>query len=258
MRKRLITLLSIAVFLVAFFTINTLTGPTTRVSASSLHIKTTAQVKRDLGPGIRVMTIGSSVAAGWGDPDGGGYLAIAFHDLSNFTHKNYQIVSWAIPGITSVQVAPHYEHWLTYVHPQIVVISWGGLDDAANHTPLATFAANVHTEIAQALLHGAQVDIVTPPVTEQVYLDGTNGLPYQYFLAEIREADSFHSPNVHVYNVYNQMLSYIDAHHQTLQPYVDNSWHPNLLGHQLAGNLLFDDMSTDASTQLPIQISPLK
>ncbi|MCY0875776.1 MAG: SGNH/GDSL hydrolase family protein [Firmicutes bacterium] len=243
MRKRLLVLISVAVFLLTFFTINTLSGPTTRVSATSLQIKTPTEVKRDLTPGIRVMTIGSSVAAGWGDPNGGGYLAIAFHDLSERTGKHYQIVSWAIPGITTVQVAPHYQHWLTFVHPQIVVISWGGLDDAANHTPLTVFANNVHTEIALALAAGAQVDIVTPPVTEQVYLDGPKGLPYQYFQAEIREAQSFQSPDVHIYNVYNQMLDYIQAHHQTLKPYIDNSWHPNLRGHELGGALLFADIS---------------
>lgn len=248
MRKRLIALITIATFLLAFFAINTLSGPSTRAGAVSMHLKTTSEVTRDLGPGIRVMTIGSSVAAGWGDPNGGGYLSIAFHDLSHMTNKNYQIISWAIPGITTVQVAPHYAHWLHFVHPQVVVISWGGLDDAANHTPLSTFANNVHTEIALALAEGAQVDIVTPPVTEQVYLDGTKGLPYQYFLAEMREAQSFDSPRVHVYNIYNQMVAYIKAHHQTLQPYIDNSWHPNLLGHELGGALLFGDMTDHAET----------
>lgn len=242
MRKRIITWSSIVLFLITLCFVNVPTSLSTRVNAVVVHIKTQSEMKRELTPGIRVLTIGSSVAAGWGDPYGGGYLARAFRQFSNATDTHYQIVSWAIPGITSTQIAPHYPHWLSFVHPQIVVISWGGLDDASNHTPIATFSDEVHQEIALALAIGAKVYVVTPPVTEAVYDDGITGLPYQYFLAEMSVARSFHSPSVHIYDIYDQMLQYMKQNHEGIKPFVDNSWHPDALGHTVGGKLLFEDL----------------
>lgn len=243
MRTRFRGWLTALAFLLTFFGINTPSALSTRVNAVQEHIKTRAEMKHTLAPGIRVLTIGSSVAAGWGDPNGGGYLARAFRKLSVSQSDHYQIISWAVPGITSTQIAPHYPHWLAFVHPQIVVISWGGLDDAANHTPLATFSSEIHQEISLALQAGAQVAVVTPPVTQAVYLDGKQGLPYQYFKAEMQVARSFASPHVFIDDVYDQMVQYMAVHHDSIQPYVDNSWHPNALGHRLGGQLLFSDLT---------------
>jgi len=255
MRKRLTLWAALILFLVAVAGFNLPNSLSTKASAGVLQLKTRAEIKHDLGPGIRVMTIGSSVAAGWGDPYGGGYLARAFRQLSSATQKNYKVISWAVPGITSTQVAPHYAHWLAFVHPQIVVISWGGLDDASNHTPISTFSSQVHQEIALALAAGASVDIVTPPVTEAVYEDGPKGLPYQYFLAEMREAKSFDSPQIHIYDVYDQMIAYMKAHDEGITPFVDNSWHPNALGHEVGGDLLFADMAHTMT--MPVHVLPL-
>ena len=219
------------------------TGTATRVVVSHLNIAKRIAAIHTSTPSVRVMTIGSSVAAGWGDTKGrGGYLARAFQSLSKATGKYYQVISWAIPGVTGVQIAKEYPRWLQYVHPQIVVISWGGLDDAVNHTPFSVFRAQVQNEIRLALARKALVYVVTPPVTEAVYLAGMHGLPYEYLQAEMNVAASFHSPFIHIYNVYDQMLAYLKAHHQTYVPYMENSWHPNAQGHKLAGQLLFTDL----------------
>ncbi len=188
-----------------------------------------------------VMTVGSSVAEGWVDPKGGGYLNRAFRELSLATKVSYKIARKAVAGDYTTKVARQFPMWLREVHPQVVVISWGALDDIEAKTPIATFEQNVRMEISQALAAHSVVVIVTTPITRATYTQFQTLEP-RYMNAEMAAARSFHSPNVVISDVFNQMKSYIAAHHQTYKPYMADGWHPNAAGHALAGQLLYVDL----------------
>lgn len=187
-----------------------------------------------------VMTVGSSVAEGWVDTQGG-YLVRAFASLGKTTGHPYRVVRRAYAGDYSTKVAPEYVKWLATVHPQVVVISWGGLDDIEAKTPLPNFRAAVRTEIKEALDQRAVVVVVTSPVTRATYTQFPKSQA-QFMNAEMAVARSFKSPNVVVADVFDQMKAYLIAHHQTYVPYMADGWHPNAAGHRLAGQLLFADM----------------
>lgn len=189
------------------------------------------------------MTIGSSVAAGWGDAPGmGGYLARAFRSLSAATSTHYRVASWAFGGVTGSQIASHYPAWLQRVKPDIVVISWGGMDDLVAGTPMPVFETVIKTEIQQALAMHAVVMIVTPPVTAAAAVNGLHKEPYLYFQAEIHVARAMDNPNVHVFDVFDQMWNYLQQNHLSYTQFMADGWHPNAAGHALAGHFLFEDM----------------
>lgn len=191
-------------------------------------------------PPQRVLIVGSSVADGWIDAKGG-YLRRAFRSFSAFTGVTYDVVSSAVPGASSVQQAAAYPGWLARVHPTIVAISWGTLDDIHNKTPLPVFGHEVRWEIRLALQQGADVFVVTPPVTKASYTE-YRVQEVQYVREEMRAALAFHSPYVFVFNVFSQMKRYLAIHNRTYVPYMANGWHPNSHGHALAGRLLDHDM----------------
>lgn len=188
------------------------------------------------------MTIGGSVAYGWDDTkQGGGYLARAFRSLSSAGGTRYSIANRAVIGANAIQMATRYPQWLNAVKPNVVVISWGGLNDAWPRTPLSRYQAEISREIALALQIHAVVLVVTPPVTRATYTRYVLQEP-MYLQAETAVARSFHSPNVQVFDVFDQMKAYLRAHHQTYKPYMADGWHPNSAGHILAGRLLFQDL----------------
>ncbi|MHB1630150.1 MAG: SGNH/GDSL hydrolase family protein [Bacilli bacterium] len=191
---------------------------------------------------VSVMTIGGSVAHGWNDTkQGGGYLVRAFRALSARTNIPYHIVDRTVVGSNALQVATQYPVWLKTVHPQVVVISWGGLNDAWPRTPFSRYEAEVNREIHLALASHASVLVVTPPVTRASYTQYRVAEPL-YLDREMNAALQFHSSSVHVFDVFDQMKAYLKAHHQTYVPYMSNGWHPNSRGHILAGHILYHDM----------------
>lgn len=195
---------------------------------------------KDLVTG-RAMAVGSSVAMGWDDKVGGGYLKRAFVSYSGFTGHPYTLVNKAQEGDVAAQVDGQYHLWVQAYRPQIVVISWGALDDIHAKTPLPTFRATVAHQIALALSDHEVVLIVTPPVTKASYTEDLKSEPL-YLDSEMDVARAFHNPNVYVFDVFDQMKQYLTAHHQTYVPYMADGWHPNTLGHALGGQLMFDDM----------------
>jgi len=200
----------------------------------------------------RVLILGGSVARGWKDTGWenwrkgwfGGYLVRAFTTLSKQTHVHYKVENGTIVGANSVQLGTmykgHYSAWLKRYKPSLVVISWGGLNDALPKTPIALYRASIHHEVALALAAHAQVWIVTPPATPASYTQFPTLQPY-YLQAEISEALTFHNKNVFVFDVFNQMKRYLSVHHRSVNLYAANAWHPNELGHVLAGQLLAND-----------------
>ncbi len=201
----------------------------------------------------RVMTIGSSAARGWMDTGWrdwrkgwfGGYLVYAFRSLSGSEPTRYVIDDRTIVGANSTQLATMYKgkysSWLSTDHPQIVVLSWGLLNDALPHVPMPAFRSHIYHEIALALEHHAVVFLVTPPVSQASYTT-YRVAQMKYVQNEMQVANDFHSKNVRVFDVFDQMKAYLLKHHQTYIPYMGNSWHPNHKGHVLAGTLLYQDI----------------
>ncbi|GMA58142.1 hypothetical protein GCM10025858_26450 [Alicyclobacillus sacchari] len=190
-----------------------------------------------------MMAVGGSVAHGWDDKTGGGYLARAFQTLSDEGPVSFAFVNKSIEGDGPTQMAPKYPGFLSAVRPRVVVISWGMLDDIANKTPIPAFQKAIQEEIQLALQAHADVIVVTPPPT---------GASYGHDIAseanlihiEVSIAKSFHSQHVYVFDLFAQMKQYIASHHQSIDQYSADAWHPNTLGHELAGELLASDLAT--------------
>ena len=198
----------------------------------------------DLHP-VRVAVFGGSIAAGWVDPRGGGYIRRALRSLTQTTGISYEIVRNAVPGMSAGALKGRFLEILRTLRPAVVVLSWGGLDDAVKKTPVPVFAAIVERQIAESLSVRAAVLLVTPPVTAAAYIDGRHAIPYLYFQAEMQVARAFHNPNVQVCDVYDQMWQYMRQHGESYQPFAANGWHPNAAGHKLAGHFLFRDLLAD-------------
>lgn len=193
----------------------------------------------------RFMTIGGSVAHGWAAKDNVGYLQRAFQTLSTHTDTLYQYYDRTIVGADGTQLATLYKgdytKWLDNVKPQIVIISWGLLNDAFTKVTQTHFRFYLNHEIQLALSRHAVVFVVTPPVTKATYTEFKVQQP-EYVHTESELVYHLHNPNVRLFNVFRQMEAYLTAHHQTYVPYMGNGWHPNTAGHILAGDLLYQDI----------------
>ena len=193
-------------------------------------------------PQIRVAVFGGSIAAGWDDNEGG-YIARALRAMSANDQVQYTIVKNAVPGTAIGQMNGRFTPVLVKYRPSLVILSWGGLNDAVNKTPVAVFGQDISAEITAALARHAAVLVVTPPVTAAAYIDGRHAVPYLYFAEEMKVARAFHSPNVTVCDVYDEMMRYLVVHHLSYKPFEADGWHPNVKGHALAGQLLTEDLT---------------
>ncbi|GLV14876.1 hypothetical protein Heshes_25600 [Alicyclobacillus hesperidum] len=203
---------------------------------------------------IRVLIIGSSVARGWKDnPQEGGYLQRAFDAMSVLTPTTYEVIDKAQPGRGVLTIRDSYVDWLDTYQPNFVVIAWGGLDDLAQKTPFAVYDGEIRWQISEALAHHASVILVTTPVSKASYT--TYRVAQQNLMnSEIQVADSFHNPNVYVFNVFDQMKQYLSAHHESIVSYMGDGWHPNANGHALAAQLLVQDMMSKLPVASPVFI----
>ncbi|WDM03109.1 SGNH/GDSL hydrolase family protein [Alicyclobacillus cycloheptanicus] len=201
--------------------------------------------KQNLQPEMnaeKVLIVGGSMAHGWKDPNDDSYLKRAFSELTSSTDT-----TWIYDDHTTIGGSPaenniqsKFRTWVQQDKPQVVVISWGLLNDIVDKTPMRKFNQAIRGEIQDALAAHAVVVFVTSPVTE-----ATETYDHQqvanYISNEIHDAQSFHSPNVYFLNLNQQMETYMAAHGQTWLNYYGDSWHPNQAGHILAGKLLFDE-----------------
>jgi acyl-CoA thioesterase I len=191
----------------------------------------------------RVLVIGSSVAQGWRDSKAdGGYINRAFRAISDVSNNNFDVYDNAIPGKGVESIVDTYASWLDTVKPDIVVVAWGGLDDLHGKTPLGEFDEQIKWEINLALAHHALVFVLTSPISRASYTTYKTAQPL-LFDNEMSMADSFHNPNVYVFDVFDQMKQYLIDHNQTYEPYMSDGWHPNAAGHELAAQLLVSDWS---------------
>ncbi len=195
-------------------------------------------------PVRRVLLVGGSAANGWLDPHRDSYLQRALTTVHTATGQAFKVSDHTIPGETAVGIGwARYQRWVRTVHPDIVILSWGLLNDVHQHTPMSAYDAAMLNEIALARQAGADVLLVTPPVTKA---SATNGWPleHQYMQAEIRDAEFYavRDKHVHVIDLFSQMQAALTARGQTYRPYSADWAHPNRAGHRLAGQLLAEDL----------------
>ncbi|KRW91092.1 GDSL family lipase [Alicyclobacillus tengchongensis] len=224
-------------------------APSTRVHATqpTTTVNTTANPKPAFtGPTaqpITVMAVGGSVAHGWDDKTGGGYLARAFQTLTDEGPVSFAFVNKSIEGDGPTQMAAKYPGFLAALRPRVVVISWGMLDDIANKTPIPAFKKAIQDEISLALKANADVIVGTPPTTGASYGHDVQS-EANLINIEVSLARSFHSQHVYVFDLFTQMKQYLASHHQSINQYSADAWHPNTLGHELAGEILAGDLAT--------------
>jgi hypothetical protein len=188
----------------------------------------------------RVMVIGGSSARGFRDPNLDSYICRAFHTFGQASNTSYRIFDHAFYGGEAVEVpSSRFESWLDSDHPQVVVISWGMLNDIHHNTPMDAFNDAIHNEIQQSLNAGAAVLVVTPPPVEASTDHVNRHMKFgQYLSGEQETAASFHNPYVFWFDLNRDMLTYLSVRHENVSSFCADSWHPNQAGHQLGGLLL--------------------
>ncbi|GMA63475.1 hypothetical protein GCM10025859_39150 [Alicyclobacillus fastidiosus] len=199
-----------------------------------------------------VMVVGGSMAHGWKDPNDDSYLKRAFQSLTDSTNVTYEYHDKTIVGGSATTVSKSkFESWLQGVKPNVVVLSWGFLNDAHNKVSPTAIRQAISDEITEALAAHAVVLVVSPPVTEASETNYET-LTNEYVSEEFAAAKSIENPNVYDMDVLNQMRSFLTAHNETWRQYFGDSWHPNQAGHELAGSLLFNDL-IETFHQAPIR-----
>lgn len=191
---------------------------------------------------VNVLVLGASTAHGWHDTSGNGYLARTFDTLTSKQDVAYRVTDRAIPGAKIAEVSQKYTRWLRQYHPNVVVISWGLINDLKAKTPYTSFLDNLQKEIDKALQANAKVLLVTPPISRYSYTDFAD---QQEALtrAEIELAQKMRNPAVISIDLFQQMKSTIASDNVPYQVYcASDSAHPNTRGHILAGRLLTGDL----------------
>lgn len=191
-----------------------------------------------------VMAVGGSAADGWGDTKGdGGYLKRAFNSLSKDKGADYDFINKSVAGCGPVQYVGALTTDQQKYEPQMLVISFGLLDDISKKTPMGEFEGDLHAEIAQALKLNEPVVLVTPPVSAVSYT-AQKTAELKYKDAEMKVAKAFHSPNIYIVDLLMQEEQYLSRTNQSYTRYIRDNWHPNSNGHELAGQLLAKDLDT--------------
>lgn len=187
---------------------------------------------------LTVMAVGGSSAQGYDDPDLDGYLARALATVSTTLNTPITFINKAKSGQIPSMLAPKYDPLLHAIHPNIVIISWGLLNSISQKVPEAMFQRVIQNEVSMALKEGADVWIVTPPVTPATYVGHDVHLLLKFAQLEIAGARAVSSNHVHVFDLMGSMKRYLKANHLAYQPYESNNWHMNRAGHILAGKIL--------------------
>ncbi|UNO50243.1 SGNH/GDSL hydrolase family protein [Alicyclobacillus acidoterrestris] len=186
---------------------------------------TTWPVMPEKGQTYTVVAIGGSAAQGDGDAKAeGGYLTRAFRMVNATQDVHYNFINESKVGYGPIQYdqppnasAPSHETRLATLlaadKPNMLVISFGMLDDIFKKTPTSQTNQALHDEIADALDEHAVVVIVTPPSTYAsmtYYRAALN----KDIVAEMDVVSAFHNPNIYVIPLAQQMDQYITSHHQ--------------------------------------------
>lgn len=192
---------------------------------------------------LTVLVIGGSAARGWHDTKGPGYIGRALGYWSRQVGIPVRVENHGVPGAptTSPWVAERYPVWLAALHPRVVVLAWGLLNDLQVHTPPREVGVMVQQEINQALEAGAQVWVVTPPATLATYTFGKTQ-EAAMLSQELAVAKRFPTPLVRTFNVLAPMVQRLHADHQSIMPLMHDRWDPSTQGHRIAGAILGQEL----------------
>jgi hypothetical protein len=206
-----------------------------------------------------ILIIGGSAADGWHDSSGQGYVQRALRIFGMDSHIPEVTLQHAIPGspMTNPHIAAQYPSWLRSTPGGVVILAWGLLNDIRLHISIRKDYLTLHREMALALATGHMVILVSPPLT--VPGDITHRVAeLRLWRMEVVAASSFHSPDVHVINVFRPELIYIEQHRQDVEQYMSgSSWDPNTAGHILAAKFLIEGLRRipDFQQQLMLGLS---
>lgn len=190
---------------------------------------------------LRVLVVGGSVALGWDDKTGGGYLQRAWESYASSKKEKLTFINGSVEGDGPDMFAPKLQQTLQKAHAQILMISWGMLDSISHKTSISTFEKAVSAEISAARSMGMDVMIVTPPVTLASYTTCVTKEP-EYNAAEMDAASSYPKSEVQVFDLYQAMKNNLASTHTTIQSLSADGWHPNTAGHELAGKILAEEL----------------
>ena len=197
----------------------------------------------------RVLIVGGSAALGWKD-DGwrawrtgwhGGYIERAISVLARSRGEKYDVQNISIPGLNATLLATRfkgrYEASLASFHPDIVVISWGLMNDIRPRTPFGELSKRLSQEIHEARTNGAAVYVVTPPITTASYTFYRDIEP-TYVKTVLNTARTCRESEVHVVDLFHTMERFVESSGVSYKAYEGDALHPNHQGHVLAGDLL--------------------
>lgn len=229
-----------------------MTGSWRRLGAGLMAVLTAAALVgiggKTPSPETRVLIVGGSAAKGWHDATGRGYVERGLELWARANGRTLWIANRAIPGSTVLNpvVNQNYRNWLTELHPNVVVIAWGMLNDIREQVPVTTVMGKLHGWIAEALAAHAEVFVVTPMATAATYGIDRQSEPV-WVGDEIAMARSFHNPSVLTFNVMGAMQQYLARHHQSVLPLMATPWDPNTAGHRLGGKIFGNELIQSGS-----------
>lgn len=213
------------------------TRPSPELSLVNVLQRTNASTRA-----LKVMAVGGSVAVGWNDATKEGYLGRAMQQVGATLRIHVDFLNKSTGGFTPTRLGTTYARYLQQIQPQVVIISWGLLDDIADKISEAQFMSEIEYEVALAAKQNCEVWIVTPPVTTATYVGKDAAREPTYAADEITAARDVKGAKVVVFDLLDEMKRYLKNHHLSYQPLESNAWHPNTQGHQLAGELLAESI----------------
>ena len=187
---------------------------------------------------LTFMAVGGSTAQGYDDPKLDGYLKRALSSVSQTLKVPVTFVNKAKSGKIPSMLAPEFDPLVHQIKPNVVMISWGLLNSIAKKVPQSMFQRVIESEIKMSLRDGADVWVITPPVTPATYVGHDVKVEPEFINLELAAVKAVNNPNVHFFNLNSAMKTYLQDHHLSYKPLESNNWHMNGAGHELAGKIL--------------------
>ncbi|MCL6442862.1 MAG: SGNH/GDSL hydrolase family protein [Alicyclobacillus sp.] len=221
-------------------------APAAASAKSGAEPPTSAAVALEKRHELKIVAFGGSSAQGYDDPKLYGYLPRALDQVSSALHISIQFINKAKSGETAPMAMPTYDPTLHQLKPDVVILSWGILNEVSKKTPESMWQQVIRKEVSLALKEGADVWVVTPPATPATYVGHDVEPEQQFAQLEASAALSVNSNRVHVFDLMDDMKAYFASHHLSYKPYESNNWHMNHAGHVLAGHILGNDILAQA------------
>lgn len=194
------------------------------------------------------MAVGGSTARGYDDPKLDGYLKRALKSVSTSLNVSITFVNKAKSGMIPSVLAPEYDPLVHQIKPNVVILGWGILNSIAKKVPQSMVKRVIQSEIKITLKDGADVWVVTPPVTPATFVGHDVTVEPEFINLELAAVRAVNNPHVHFFNLNNDMKTYLKNHRLSYKPLESNNWHMNGSGHELAGEILANAIMQNAKS----------